>query len=203
MDDGRWVTLKNGRRVFIKTTNSYMNDMIRGKGKKEKPEEEKLLLFHGSPYDFDKFDMNKSKENNQWVNTEEGHYFSDIKDFASDYGQYLYEVEIPKSKTIRAGGFWSEDEKDYYVSKSDDDIKIIHKYKVDNSIKTADLEEEIRDKKKKLKKLIDLRAEWKKENRQNIDYNLMDEDEKRQKETIKELEKQYDDLSKKKYTQIF
>lgn len=165
--------------------------------------EETLTLYHGSPYDFDKFSMKKSKENNQWVNTEEGHYFTENKDFASDYGKYLYEVKIPKSKTIRAGGFWSADEKEYYVSKHDKDIKIIHKYEVDNSIKTTDLGEEIRDRRNKLKKLIDLRDEWKKENRQNIDFNLMDKDEKNQKETLKELEKQYEELEKKKYKKIF
>ena len=29
----RWVTLKDGRKVKIKTTSEYMNDFIRGKGK--------------------------------------------------------------------------------------------------------------------------------------------------------------------------
>ena len=29
MDDGRWVTLKDGRRVMIKSTSEYMNDKIR------------------------------------------------------------------------------------------------------------------------------------------------------------------------------
>ena len=28
-ENGRWITLKDGRRVFIKSTNEYMNDKIR------------------------------------------------------------------------------------------------------------------------------------------------------------------------------
>ena len=34
MEDGRWVTLKDGRRIYIRTTNDYMNDKIRNDSKK-------------------------------------------------------------------------------------------------------------------------------------------------------------------------
>ena len=36
MKEERWVTLKDGRKVKIKSTSEYMNDLIRNKNKKEK-----------------------------------------------------------------------------------------------------------------------------------------------------------------------
>jgi hypothetical protein len=67
-----WITLKDGRHIKIDTS-KYMNAKIRRKGKNKKDDEEKIIVYHGSQYDFDKFDMEKSKQNNQWSNNLEGH----------------------------------------------------------------------------------------------------------------------------------
>lgn len=199
--NGRWVTI-NGTHVFIKDGQSPIDAFVRQKGKSKKEDEEKIIVYHGSPYDFDKFDMKKSKENNQWSNNLEGHYFTENKEFAADYGQYLYEVELTKSKTQRTGSFWEPETKEFYVSNDDNDIKIVHKYKVDNSIKTKDISENINDYEKKLNSLNKISEEWKKQ-KANVDWEHIEKDKKFYKEEIEKSKKQLEELNKKKYKMIF
>lgn len=73
MDEGRWITTKNGYRVFIKPTKSFMDSFIRQKGGiKTKEQVEKQIS------DIDK----KIKENNEKFKEEEKkHDLNDPKQF--------------------------------------------------------------------------------------------------------------------------
>lgn len=201
-EGGRWVTI-NGRHVFVRDGKSLMDAYIREEAKGEQPQDDdKIILYHGSPYDFEKFDMEKAKQNNQWANNIEGHYFSENKDFASDYGQYLYEVELTKSKTQRTGGFWEPETKEHWVSNDDNDIKILHKYKVDNSINTKDIADDIANYEKKLSSLNKFADEKKKQNAV-IDWEHVKSDKKQYEDALKDLKRQYKELNAKKYKKIY
>lgn len=90
MEDGRWVTLKNGRRVFIKTTNSYMNDMIRGKGKKENNETDKSAV---GTYEVYKNGIKCNIEVRQFNNGKSKMYAVDNPFKGFEWGTNFYKTE--------------------------------------------------------------------------------------------------------------
>ena len=93
MQDGkRWITWR-GRRFLVNDNGNIT--------KNNKDNSEMMTLYHGSPYKFDKFDLEKSRYNRHYYNIHEGHYFTDDEEIAREmYGEdgYVYEVKVPKNQ---------------------------------------------------------------------------------------------------------
>lgn len=91
-NEGRWVTLKDGRKIKI---NDYMNNKIRNKIKKPKTYE----LYHGANSDFEKFDDKYIGSNSMGgLSYGKGHYFMVNKDDkfggTSIHGKNTYKVKV-------------------------------------------------------------------------------------------------------------
>ena len=145
----RWVTLKDGRRIKIKSTSEYMNDKIREQSKKNK-KEEMITLYHGSPYEFDKFDLEKSRENQHYMNVDKGHYFTDDEEIARQmYGEegYVYEVNVPKSKIKKSGTYLGQGdyEDKIFVVNDDDAINIVKRNKINKYYNKYNVKDELND----------------------------------------------------------
>ena len=155
MNNGRWITTKNGNRVFL--TNDYMNNKIRNEANKKKNQEEEIVtLYHGSPYDFEKFDIEKSRYNRAYLNRDEGHYFTDDEEIAREnYGEngYVYEVNVPKSKVKKSGTYLGQGdyEDNIFVVNDDDAIKIVKRNKINKYYDKYNVKEELDNINKKIK----------------------------------------------------
>lgn len=143
-------------RVF--NTNEYMNKKIRNEAnkKKNKDEEEMVTLYHGSPYEFDKFDLEKSHRNRQYVNIDEGHYFTDVEEIAREnYGGdgYVYEVKVPKSKVKKSGTYLGQGdyENNIFVVNDDNVIEIVKRNKINKYYNKYNVKEELNEINKKIK----------------------------------------------------
>lgn len=139
MGDVKWIT-KNG--VHIPITNDYMNNKIRSS------KEEKVVLYHGSPYKFDKFDLEKSKQNKYYINIDEGHYFTDDEEIAREmYGEngYVYEVQVPKSKVKKSGTYLGQGdyENNIFVVNDDNAINIVKRNKINEYYNKYNVKEEL------------------------------------------------------------
>lgn len=84
-EDGRWITTKNGNRVFIKNKdiNDYMNNKIRKKGKKT--EEEKEQYF------------------NEHFYMQDGDYYEGIEELGNEDKKYWNEKE--KAYDFKGGAY--------------------------------------------------------------------------------------------------
>lgn len=150
----------NGRIVPIKinkdkTTNQYMNDKIRKRTKKE-DDNEVMTLYHGSPYKFDKFDLEQSRKNRQYMNRDEGHYFTDDEEIAREmYGEdgYVYEVKVPKSKVKKSGTYLGQGdyENRIFVVNDDDAINVVKRNKINKYYNKYNVKEESKNVNKQLK----------------------------------------------------
>lgn len=152
-DNVIWRTNKYGKRFPI--TNEYMNNFIRSKNKKNK-NNETVTLYHGSPYKFDKFDLNKSRENQHYMNVDKGHYFTDDEEIARElYGEdgYVYEVRVPKDKVKKSSTYLGQGdyEDKIYVVDDDDAINVVKRNKINKYYNKYNVKEELDDINKKIK----------------------------------------------------
>lgn len=98
MNEKRWVTLKDGRRILI---NDYMNDKIRKQAKKE----EEKIYYHTSNNDFTEFDNRMPRRAILGGQYGYGHYFFDNKEISDGYGaysKYQYQAKINASNWFKA-----------------------------------------------------------------------------------------------------
>lgn len=171
----------NGRIVPIKvnkdkTTNQYMNDKIRNK----KENDEEVTLYHGSPYKFDKFDLEKARQNQQYVNIDQGHYFTDDEEIAREmYGQdgYVYEVRVPKGMVKRSGTYLGQGdyEDKIFVVNDDDAIKIVKRNKINKYYNKYNVKEELDNINRKIRASEKLYNEFKDNPDFIKDYNAQKE----------------------------
>lgn len=148
----KWIT-KNGNSfpIKIKSTSEYMNNLIRNKGKyklDKKEEDEMVTLYHGSPYKFDKFNLEMARTNQHYLNRDEGHYFTDDEEIArNSYGEegYVYEVKVPKSKIKKSGTYLGQGdyEDNIFVVNDDNAINVVKRNKINKYYDKYNVKEEL------------------------------------------------------------